>query len=83
VIELRQMRSSCQDGSPVQVPVTASSSNFDLLECSDVIADVISEEYETEREAREALRPLDNLLLLRYIGHGVTEVKYVGQVINR
>ena len=58
------MRSKCNDGSPVRTPVTASSSNFDLLECSDVIADVISEVYKTEREA---YRPLDNLLLVRWV----------------
>jgi len=62
VIELRRMRTSCSDGSYLQLPVTASSSSFDLLDCSDVIADVISEVYQTEREA---YRPLDNLLLIR------------------
>ena len=64
VIELRRMKNSCKDGSPVQMPVSASSSNFDLLECSDVIADVISEVYKTERER---YRALDNLLLIRYV----------------
>ena len=59
------MRTSCNDGSPVQTPVTASSSNFDLLECSDVIGDVINDVYTTERET---YRALDNLLLIRY-GH--------------
>jgi len=62
VIELRRMRNSCRDGSPVQIPVTASSSNFDLLECSDVIADVVREVYKTEKET---YRALDNLLLIR------------------
>jgi len=56
------MRTSCRDGSAVQTPVTASSSNFELLECSDVIADVISEVYTTDRET---YTPLDNLLLVR------------------
>ena len=64
VIELRRMRTSCNDGSPVQTPVTASSSNFDLLECSDVIADIISDVYTTERETSRAL---DNLLLVKYV----------------
>jgi len=62
VIELRRMRANCKDGSPVQTPVTASSSYFELLECSDVIADVISEVYTTEKES---YTPLDNLLLIR------------------
>ena len=62
VIELRRMRTSCNDGSKVKLPVTASSSNFDLLECSDVIADVIREVCTTEKET---YRPLDDLLLIR------------------
>jgi len=62
IIELRRMRTSCKDGSPVHTPVTASSSNFDLLECSDVITDVIREVYRTERKT---YRALDNLLLIR------------------
>ena len=62
IIELRRMRASCRDGSTVEVPVTASSSYFDLLECSDVIGDVISEAYATERKT---YTPLDNLLLIR------------------
>jgi len=56
------MRTSCKDGSPIQLPVTASSSNFDLLECSDVITDVIREVYTMERETYS---PLDSLLLLK------------------
>jgi len=63
IIELRRMRTSCKDGSPVHTPVTASSSNFDLLECSDVITDVIREVYRTER--KKTYRALDNLLLIR------------------
>jgi len=64
IVELRRMKSTCGDGSPVQIPVTASSSNFDLLECSAVVAGIVREVYNSERKT---YRPLDNLLVVRYV----------------
>jgi len=69
------MAETCRDGSTVQRPVAASSSNFDLLDCSDVIADVINEVYATER--REAYRPLDHLLVVRCVARDVGQTQNI------
>jgi len=61
VIELRQMSTSCADGTVLDAPVTATDSAFDVVECSTVVAMVTTEEY----EAIYSYRPLSSLLIVR------------------
>lgn len=76
LIELRRLLNVCVDGTRLHYPVTATSSTFDMMDCSVVTARAVAEQY----EAYHSYRPLDALLVVPSMTPAVSRLDFYFQL---